>query len=263
MSIKNFNGNIDANYLREMAKLLENIKNTSYQMMNLSPGDITLDIGCGTGIDAYNMAKIVGKPGKVIGFDNDEEMIQDAGENFSATNLEFTLGDVKELPFPDEYFDSVRAERLFQVLPPEFNMDDVLQEMIRVTKKGGMIVLVDTDWGSASLDYENHELAARLLDFFANICRPKGFAGREFFSLLKRNSLDIADIKVNPVITLNFHETPFGQWLTREALEHGVATKEEMNAWNQDLEEKTNKGEFYSCVNMVLVAGKSNGGDNR
>ena len=76
MSIKNFNGNIDANYLREMAKLLEDIKDTSYQMMNLTPGNIALDIGCGPGVDAYKMAKIVGKGGKVLGLDNDPEMIQ-------------------------------------------------------------------------------------------------------------------------------------------------------------------------------------------
>lgn len=256
MSIKNFNGNVDANYLKEMAKLLEDIKDTSYQMMNLTPGNIALDIGCGPGVDAYKMAKIVGKDGKVIGLDNDPEMIKDAQENFIAANLEFAIGDVKNLPFPDGYFDSVRAERLFQVLSPEFDVDDVIQEIIRVTKKGGMIVVVDTDWGSASLDCEDHELANRLLNFFADVCRPNGFAGREFLGLLKRNNIKVTAMKVKPIITLEFHETTFGEWLTREALKHEVATLKEMDAWNQELADKTDNGEFYSCVNMVLVAGK-------
>ena len=255
MSIKNFNGNVDANYLKEMAKLLEEIKDTSYQMMNLSPGDIVLDIGCGIGVDAYNIAEIVGRKGKVIGLDNDPEMINNATENFTAMNLEFTIGNVKELPFPDGYFDSVRAEKLFQVLPPDLGFDNVIQEIIRVTKKGGMIILVDTDWGSASLDYEKEELTKRLLDFFAKVCRPNGYAGREFVGLLKRNKVEVVDVNVKPIITLDFHETTFGEWLTREALEHEIATPEEMQGWNHDLEEKTDRGEFYSCVNMVLVAG--------
>lgn len=255
MSIRDFDGNVDVAYLVEMAKLLQDLKETSYQMMNMENGSKVLDIGCGAGIDAHNMTKYVGQAGKVIGLDNDDEMIDEAKNNNSAPNLEFVKGDVKEIPYPDGFFDAVRAERLFQVLPREFSMDEVLKEMIRVTKKGGMIVLVDTDWGSASLDYKKQELTSRLLDFFANACRPKGFVGREFLGLLKRNGLNTADIKVIPVLTLDFHETPFGKWLTQEALEHGVATQEEMDAWNHDLSEKTDKGEFYSCVNMVLVAG--------
>lgn len=256
MSIKNFNGNVDATYLKEMAIRLEDIKETSYQMMNLSPGDIILDIGCGIGVDAYNIAEIVGNKGKVIGLDNDPEMINNATENFSAINLEFTLGNINNLPFPDGYFDSVRAEKLFQVLPPDFNYDDIIQEMIRVTKKGGMIILVDTDWGSASLDYKNQGLTNRLLDFFAKVCRPNGYAGREFIGLLKRNNVQVVDVNVKPIITRDFRETTFGEWLSREALEHGIATPEEMEGWNHDLMEKTEQGEFYSCVNMVLVAGK-------
>ncbi len=256
MSIKNFKGNVDASYLKEMAKLLEDIKDTSYQMMNLTPGTTTLDIGCGPGVDAYEMAKIVGKEGKVIGLDNDPEMIKDAQENFIAANLEFTIGDVKNLPFNDGYFDSVRADKLFQVLPPDFDFDKVIQEIIRVTKNGGMIVVVDTDWGSASLDYDDLELTNRLLNFFADICRPNGFAGRKFIGLLKRNKVQVVDVKVKPVITLDFHETTFGEWLTQEALKHGIASPKEMDAWNQELTDKTANGDFYSCVNMVLVAGK-------
>jgi ubiquinone/menaquinone biosynthesis C-methylase UbiE len=256
MSIKNFSGNVDANYLKEMAKLLEDIKNTSYQMMNLSSGNIVLDVGCGPGFDAYNLSKIVGREGKVIGLDNDPKMIKDAQENFIARNLEFTIGDVTKLPFPDGYFDSVRADKLFQVLPPDFDFDDIIQEMIRVTKKGGMIILVDTDWGSASLDYKNQGLTNRLLDFFAKVCRPNGYAGREFIGLLKRNNVQVVDVHAKPIITRDFRETTFGEWLTREALKHGIATPEEMERWNHDLMEKTEQGEFYSCVNMVLVAGK-------
>lgn len=256
MSIRNFDGNVNARYLREMAKLLQDIKDMSYEMMNLSKDSMVLDIGYGTGIDVHNIARLVGKEGKVVGLDNDENMIEEAKNSYREPNLEFICGDVEEIPYPDEYFDAVRAERLFQVLSQKFDMDDVLQEMIRVTKKDGMIVLLDTDWGSASVDYENHALTNRLLHFFAEVCRPKGFAGREFLGLLKRNGIFLMTIKVEPVVTLDFQETPFGPWLTKEALEHKIATENELDVWNQDLTKKTEGQEFYSCVNMVLVAGK-------
>lgn len=248
MGIRDFNGNVDADYLKETAKLLEDLKKTSYEMMSITSNDKVLDIGCGTGIDVYNLSKLVGGKGKVIGLDNDQKMIEEAENIYNGQNIEFIKGDVRKLPFPDEYFNAVRAERLFQVLPQEFDMDEVLGEMIRVTKKQGTIVLLDTDWGSASVDYENQELTNRLLNFFATKCRPKGFAGREFMSLLKRNGILLIDIKVKPVLTLDFQKTPFGPWLTKEALKHKVATREELDAWDQDLSSKTKKRNFIPVL---------------
>ncbi|MDO8870172.1 MAG: methyltransferase domain-containing protein [Methanobacteriaceae archaeon] len=255
MTIKDFDGNVDAQYLQAMAQMLQDLKETSYQMMNLKKDSIVLDVGCGPGVDAYNISQILSAEGRIIGLDNDPQMIKEAENNYNESNLEFVPGDVKNLPYPDEFFDAVRAERLFQVLPEEFDHTEVLQEMMRVTKNGGAIVLADADWGSASVGYDDYELTNRLLHFFANVCRPNGFSGREFLGLMKRNGLEVVDMESQPVITLDFHETVFGEWLTREALEHDVATPEEMDAWNKDLHEKSEKGEFYSCINMVMVAG--------
>ena len=256
MGIRNFNDKIDASYLRKSAKLLEDIKETSYEMMNLKSSDKVLDIGCGPGIDVYNISKIIGEEGKVIGIDNDQNMIDEADNSYNAQNIEFIKGDVRKLPFPDEYFNAVRAERLFQVLSQKYNRDEVFKEMMRVTKKEGTIVLVDADWGSASVDHEDHELTNRLLNFFARFCRPNGYAGREFLSLLKRNDIELADMKVKPVVILDFQETTFGDWLSKEALKHKIATLEELESWNEDLSQRTERQEFFSCSNMILVAGK-------
>lgn len=159
------------------------------------------------------------------------------------------------MPFPDNYFDAVRAERLFQVLPSSINLDEVIREIIRVTKPKGRIVLVDTDWGSASLDYEDTELTQRLLNFFAAKCRPNGYAGRQFFSLMKRNQLTVEALQIVPYPMLNFEETPYRQWLIKEALNHGVASETELNRWETALAAKSDRGEFFAVVNMVLIAG--------
>ena len=54
-----------------------------------------------------------------------------------------------ELPFPDASFDASRSERMFQHLK---DPDAVFGEMVRVTKPGGRIVVLDPDWGTASID---------------------------------------------------------------------------------------------------------------
>lgn len=256
MGLKHFDGKVDTEYLRESAKRAENIKQKSYEMMQLSEGMKVLDVGCGPGIDARKISELVGDSGQVIGIDYDDKMIADAEQEPKSSNTQFIKADVCAIPFADNYFDAVRAERLFQVLPRTVNFDLVLAEIIRVTKEDGVIVLVDSDWGTATVNYEDAELTNRLLHFFADQCRPHGYAGRQFYELLKKHGLTVERVEALPVYMYDFSETPFEKWLTREALEKKIATEEEMNRWNNELNRKTENAEFFSLVNMILVSGR-------
>ncbi|MFA5802919.1 MAG: methyltransferase domain-containing protein [Thermoleophilia bacterium] len=256
MGLKHFDGKVDSEYLRESAKRVEKVKQTSYEMMQLREGMKVLDIGCGPGIDARKISELVGDSGQVIGIDNDDKMIADAEQEAMSLNTNFVKADVCSLPFDDNYFDAVRAERLFQVLPRTINFNEVLGEIIRVTKENGGIVLVDSDWGTASVNHEDAELTNRLLHFFANECRPHGYAGRQLYELMKKHGLVIERIEALPIYMFDFSETPFEKWLTREALEKNIATEEEMKHWNEDLNRKTKNREFFSLANMILISGR-------
>ncbi|MFZ3130596.1 MAG: methyltransferase domain-containing protein [Desulfosporosinus sp.] len=256
MGVKHFNGEVDSEYLKESAKLVEKIKEQSYEMMHLKCGMKVLDLGCGLGIDVRRMAGMVGQNGKVIGLDNDEKMIAEAQQDNQSANAEFIQSDVCSIPFDDNTFDAVRAERLFQVLPITIDMNEVIREIIRVTKESGIIVLVDSDWGTASVNYEDAEVTNRLLHFFAKQCRPNGYAGRQFYELMKKHGLNVEGIEALPVYMFNFAETPFEQWLTKEALEKGIASEKEMQSWNVELKRKTENREFFGLVNMIIVVGR-------
>lgn len=70
---------------------------------NVKPNDTILDIGCGNGALTYDLA---GKAKKVIGIDLSKENIKIAKEKFSASNINYIVGNVvKELP--DKKFDVV------------------------------------------------------------------------------------------------------------------------------------------------------------
>jgi ubiquinone/menaquinone biosynthesis C-methylase UbiE len=256
MGVKHFDGKVDSEYLRESAKRVEKVKQTSYEMMQLGLGMKVLDIGCGPGIDARKISEFVGDNGNVIGIDYDDKMIADAHKEAKSSNTQFIKADVCSMPFEDNYFDAVRAERLFQVLPKSIDFNTVVKEIIRVTKEEGVIVLVDTDWGTASLNYEDSELTNRLLYFFANECRPHGYAGRQFYELMKKHGLAVERVEALPVYMFDFSETPFEKWLTKEALEKNIATEKEMEQWNNDLNRKTENNEFFGIVNMILVSGR-------
>jgi len=63
---------------------------------NIEASDTVLDIGCGNGALAYDVAK---KAKKVVGIDLNKENIKIAKENYLAPNIEYLVGDAtKDLP---------------------------------------------------------------------------------------------------------------------------------------------------------------------
>jgi len=100
-------------------------------------GEHILDVGCGTGFFARNVAK---NGAKVVALDMSENMLKVAKEIARKENLKikFVKGNAEKLPFKNSSFDKLIAVDLIQHLnePKEF-----IKEASRVVKKGGKIVL--------------------------------------------------------------------------------------------------------------------------
>jgi len=251
---------VSAAYLKRIARHAAHIKKRTYELMDLQTDSIVLDIGCGPASDTIPLAEHIGSAGKIVGIDNDPEMIEKANTELKLSGIQKDVShiqaDVQSLPFPDSVFDICRAERLFQVLPRSISMDSVFFEIDRVLKPGGTMVLADADWGSATVNFSDLELERRLINFFATGMRPNGFAGRQLFELLQENAYQEINVDVVPFIARELSETMFGDWLREEALKHEIATREELDNWRAELEIKSSKGTFFASVNMVIVAGR-------
>ncbi len=249
---------INVQYLKKIAEDFKHIKQRSHQQLQIQADSQVLDVGCGPATDTVAMSQYIGSTGRIVGVDNDPEMIKEAdlalAENKVTKNVKHLQADVSSLPFGDGEFDRVHAERLFQVLPASV-AGKVIAEMTRVLRSGGRVSLVDTDWGSVSVNFSDSALERRLMTFFATKVRPNGFAGRQLLQLLHDNGYVDIVVEVIPVVMRDFGETPFGEWLTTEALKQGAATKEEMENWNTELTKKTEDGKFFYSTNMVLVSG--------
>jgi SAM-dependent methyltransferase len=86
------------------------------------PGEHVLDAACGTGIVARFVAPMVGPSGRTVGLDYDPIMIEMAKS--LAPGIEWTQGDLQNLPFPDGLYDLVicqeeRRDRLEADPPPQ------------------------------------------------------------------------------------------------------------------------------------------------
>jgi ubiquinone/menaquinone biosynthesis C-methylase UbiE len=109
----------------------------------IKPGDNVLDVGCGTG-EVTLLAKTRAKDGKVYGIDPAPEMIAVARGKAARKNLEveFRLGVIEALPFPDASIDVVTSSLMMHHLPEELKVRG-LAEIYRVLEPGGRLLIAD------------------------------------------------------------------------------------------------------------------------
>ena len=107
-------------------------------------GDSALDVCCGTGDFAFELARVVGSGGRVIGTDFSQPMIELArakSVRLGMLDIEFLTANTCDLPFPDGSFDCVSVGFGVRNLA---NVDAGLSEMSRVLRPGGKLVCLET-----------------------------------------------------------------------------------------------------------------------
>ena len=110
----------------------------------IQPGEKVLDVGCGTGTLAIEVARRVGRMGEVAGVDPGTEQIARARSKGARRNLpiDFQIGVIENLPFPDQTFDVVLSSLMMHHLPDSLKHQG-LAEIARVLKPGGRLVIAD------------------------------------------------------------------------------------------------------------------------
>jgi len=121
----------------------------------LKPGDHGLDVCCGTGMLAIELARAAGRDGKVTGLDFSEKMLAVAHKNVrhfqSGGAIQLVQGNAMKLTFADNTFDCVTVGWGLRNVP---DIAVALKEMVRVVKPGGKVVSLDM--GHPSLPVFRH-----------------------------------------------------------------------------------------------------------
>ncbi len=110
------------------------------RMLALLPGDLVLDVACGTGHFTRDFARVAGDA-LVVGLDASATMLERALREPLAPNLAYVRADARALPFADDTFDAVCCFAALYLIEDPMA---AITEFARVLAPGGRIALLSS-----------------------------------------------------------------------------------------------------------------------
>ncbi len=133
-------------------------KEMTVKWSGAKPGDICLDLCCGSGDLAFQLAQRVGKTGQVYGVDFSSAQLaiakQRSLDKYPTPPITWIEGDVLQLPFDDNRFDAATMGYGLR------NVTDIprsIKEIHRVLKPGAKAAILDfhRPQNSLAIDFQN------------------------------------------------------------------------------------------------------------
>ena len=232
----------------------QSYKQAIMEQLALQEGATILDVGCGTGQDALDLAQAVGPRGHVVGIDCSETMLEAAraGAAQAQLTVEYVLADATQLPFADASFDGCQASRVLGHLrEPE----RALAEMVRVARPGARIVAADGDMDLVAVDIPDRALARKVIHAACDQM-VQGWIGRQIPGLFRAAGL--SNIRVEGrLMPLDY---AFFQMAFRGILQHaqaaGTVSEEELICFWKALEQAEQEQHFFARVGGFVVSGQ-------
>jgi ubiquinone/menaquinone biosynthesis C-methylase UbiE len=229
-------------------------------------GDLTglrvLDVGCGTGVVTRELARRVGPSGRVAGVDPSPVFVETAARlatEHGLTNVGFAVQDGRQLPYPDGSFDLTTAVTVLCHVPERA---EVLAEIARVTRPGGVVLIVDGDYASNQIEHPDRALTTRLVDAWRASVVDDPHLMRRIIPLIEAAGLEPGSVNGYVHVEAgNVDEaTSFiWQWAlfaARQATGAGAITEAEAAGWIEQLGELKQRAELFGSVTYVGVAAR-------
>src|ERR1700722_12231477 len=106
-------------------------------MADLQPGELVLDVACGTGLISFSALTRLGEKGRVLGTDISEKMVEMSsllGMQKGENRAQFMRMDAEDLHLENNSFDKALCALGLMYMP---DPRKALEEMHRVLKKDG------------------------------------------------------------------------------------------------------------------------------
>jgi arsenite methyltransferase len=157
----------------------------------LAAGDRVLDLGSGSGTDAFCAAVQVGASGRVVGVDFTDEQIGKATrlrDRDGFDQVEFREASIDDLPFEDGSFDVVISNGVVNLSPVK---NRVFAEAGRVLRPGGRLALADIVSGRAL-----KERTRRNVELWA-ACIAGAIPRQSYIEAIEGAGFRVGDVRTN------------------------------------------------------------------
>jgi SAM-dependent methyltransferase len=223
--------------------------------LRLCPGARVLDVGCGTGDDAVEIAGLVGPQGTVIGVDASASMVAEARGRAAGRGLPvaFLLCSAERLDLPDASVDACRFERVLQ------HVDDpgaALGEAMRVLHPGGQVAALEPDWTRLEVAGPEPEITRHVLDARQGLIPHPGI-GADLAGLI--GAAGFVELRE---LTLTFSgcQSAARRWLRLDAhaiaaVASGILSQAEHDRWLADVDRACANRSFGVRTSIHLAAG--------
>lgn len=248
----------NADYIETMYRTAEVVeqRRVTLELLDPRPGEDVLDIGCGPGYLAGELADRVGASGSVRGVDSSTSMLAIArrrspGEDAAPVRL--VAADALSLPFPDSSFDAVTATQVYEYVS---DVPSALVEARRVLRPGGRLLILDTDWDSLVWHSSDPVRMHRVLTAWdGHVADPH--LSRRLGPMLSDAGLNVARRHVHTILDAGQDPAMFSAGVI--GLVAGFVpgragvTQEEAQAWRSDLG-RLGPGYFFSLNRYLFLA---------
>ncbi|MEQ4300826.1 methyltransferase domain-containing protein [Plantactinospora sp. B6F1] len=169
--------------------------------LDLRPGHVVLDVGCGPGTDLPTLAKAVGERGAVIGIDHHPAMLAQAQQRTAAhPHITVRAGDAHALPLDDASIDRARTDRVLQHLA---DPRQAVAELRRVVRPGGLIALAEPDWDTLAIDATDTATSRAYTRYVTSKVVRNAAIGRQLGRLLNDVGFEVTAIEATVAM---FHD---------------------------------------------------------
>jgi ubiquinone/menaquinone biosynthesis C-methylase UbiE len=229
-------------------------------VLQARPGELGLDVGCGPGFLACELAPEVAPGGRIVGIDASRDSIDAAKSRIAANALgevvEARIGDAASLDFPSEHFDFVAGVQVYCYVP---DVGRAIQEAARVLRRNGRLVILESDWDLCTWESSDPSLTRRMIAARGEAQYAHAHLPRTLHRLLRAAGLTLVDAQVFPILETSYAPESFGvrgiETTCEAALKQGLPAHD-VAAWERDLNSRKDEGEWFFCLNRFVFTAR-------